>query len=243
MSDRSTLDLRVATLTRRQQTSRPRRIASLRSVAVSSSPPVGRLGGMADVTRLLDAAAAGDPKPPRICSRSSTTSCGSSPPRDWRARSPARPCRPPPSSTRRTCGWSAATQPHWNGRGHFFAAAAEAMRRILVENARRKGRVRHGGGARRVDLRADVGPSSLRHRRPARPRRGADPAGRRSTPPRRTGQVAVLRRADHAGGRRGLGVSARDGRAVLGVRPHLAVRRTDRRRPAHDPAAEKSART
>src|SRR5262249_37903239 len=40
----------------------------------------------------------------------------------------------------------------WNGRGHFFAAAAEAMRRILVENARRKGRVRHGGGLGREDL-------------------------------------------------------------------------------------------
>src|SRR5437773_11508429 len=40
----------------------------------------------------------------------------------------------------------------WSGRGHFFAAAAEAMRRILVENARRKGRVRHGGGLRRVAL-------------------------------------------------------------------------------------------
>ena len=33
---------------------------------------------------------------------------------------------------------------HWNGRGHFFGAAAEAMRRILVESARRKSRVRHG---------------------------------------------------------------------------------------------------
>jgi len=40
----------------------------------------------------------------------------------------------------------------WNGRGHFFAAAAEAMRRILVESARRKGRARHGGGRQRVDL-------------------------------------------------------------------------------------------
>ncbi len=40
----------------------------------------------------------------------------------------------------------------WNGRGHFFAAAAEAMRRILVENARRKARIRHGGGLRRVDI-------------------------------------------------------------------------------------------
>ncbi len=41
---------------------------------------------------------------------------------------------------------------HWDGRGHFFAAAAEAMRRILVENARRKGRVKHGGDWRRVEL-------------------------------------------------------------------------------------------
>jgi RNA polymerase sigma factor (TIGR02999 family) len=41
---------------------------------------------------------------------------------------------------------------HWNSRGHFFAAAAEAMRRILVEHARRKGRIRHGGDLRRVDL-------------------------------------------------------------------------------------------
>ena len=43
-------------------------------------------------------------------------------------------------------------QERWNGRGHFFAAAAEAMRRILVENARRKHRQRHGGGRRRVAL-------------------------------------------------------------------------------------------
>jgi RNA polymerase sigma factor (TIGR02999 family) len=40
----------------------------------------------------------------------------------------------------------------WSSRGHFFAAAAEAMRRILVENARRKRRLRHGGGRRRIDL-------------------------------------------------------------------------------------------
>ena len=40
----------------------------------------------------------------------------------------------------------------WHGSGHFFAAAAEAMRRILVERARRKGRIHHGGGLRRVDL-------------------------------------------------------------------------------------------
>jgi len=40
----------------------------------------------------------------------------------------------------------------WNSRGHFFAAAAEAMRRILVENARRRTRKKHGGELKRVDL-------------------------------------------------------------------------------------------
>jgi RNA polymerase sigma factor (TIGR02999 family) len=44
---------------------------------------------------------------------------------------------------------------HWNSRGHFFAAAAEAMRRILVEQARRKQAVKHGGGLLRVDLPED----------------------------------------------------------------------------------------
>ena len=42
--------------------------------------------------------------------------------------------------------------PQWNSRGHFFAAAAEAMRRILVESARRKGRLTHGGDHRRAEL-------------------------------------------------------------------------------------------
>jgi RNA polymerase sigma factor (TIGR02999 family) len=51
----------------------------------------------------------------------------------------------------RLLGPSAAAQP-WNGRGHFFAAAAEAMRRILIEKARRKGRLKHGGDRERVDL-------------------------------------------------------------------------------------------
>src|SRR5262245_35865874 len=40
----------------------------------------------------------------------------------------------------------------WDSRGHFFAAAAEAMRRVLVESARRKRRAKHGGGLGRVDL-------------------------------------------------------------------------------------------
>src|SRR5262249_49275592 len=40
----------------------------------------------------------------------------------------------------------------WNGRSQFYAAAAEAMRRILIDHARRKRRVRHGGGRKRVDF-------------------------------------------------------------------------------------------
>jgi RNA polymerase sigma factor (TIGR02999 family) len=47
---------------------------------------------------------------------------------------------------------SAPREQHWNGRGHFFAAAAEAMRRILVEQARRKQAIKHGGQAQRCDL-------------------------------------------------------------------------------------------
>lgn len=41
---------------------------------------------------------------------------------------------------------------HWNSRGHFFRAAAESMRRILIETARRKERIRHGGGQSRVQV-------------------------------------------------------------------------------------------
>jgi len=49
---------------------------------------------------------------------------------------------------------------HWNSKGHFFAAAAEAMRRILVENARRKRSPKHGGGRQRLDL-AGADPACL----------------------------------------------------------------------------------
>jgi RNA polymerase sigma factor (TIGR02999 family) len=45
---------------------------------------------------------------------------------------------------------------NWNSRGHFFAAAAEAMRRILVESARRRQTQKHGGGRIRVDLPDDL---------------------------------------------------------------------------------------
>lgn len=43
-------------------------------------------------------------------------------------------------------------QQKWNSRGHFFSAAAEAMRRILVESARKKDRLKHGGDHQRIDF-------------------------------------------------------------------------------------------
>jgi RNA polymerase sigma factor (TIGR02999 family) len=46
--------------------------------------------------------------------------------------------------------------PNWNSRGHFFGAAAEAMRRIMVESARRKQRLRHGGDHEQVNLEEQV---------------------------------------------------------------------------------------
>jgi RNA polymerase sigma factor (TIGR02999 family) len=50
----------------------------------------------------------------------------------------------------------------WNSRGHFFAAAAEAMRRILVDNGRRKQSQKHGGGRQRLELDDLVGAASER---------------------------------------------------------------------------------
>jgi RNA polymerase sigma factor (TIGR02999 family) len=52
----------------------------------------------------------------------------------------------------RLVGTSQAGDSNWDSRGHFFAAAAEAMRRILVDRARRKKRVKHGGEHRRVEF-------------------------------------------------------------------------------------------
>lgn len=49
--------------------------------------------------------------------------------------------------------------PGWNGRGHFLSAAAEAMRRILIENARRKSTVKRGAQAARIDIDLEALPS------------------------------------------------------------------------------------
>lgn len=51
---------------------------------------------------------------------------------------------------------NAERQPAWNGRGHFYAVAAEAMRRILVDSARRKQTFKHGGQLQRIDGLDDI---------------------------------------------------------------------------------------
>lgn len=109
---------------------------------------------MSDVTRLLDAAAAGDPRAaedllPLVYD-------------ELRRLAAAKLAQEQPGQTLQATALvheaylrlvgGTTGDPGWDNRGHFFAAAAEAMRRILVEQARRKGRVKRGGGAARVDL-------------------------------------------------------------------------------------------
>jgi RNA polymerase sigma factor (TIGR02999 family) len=108
---------------------------------------------VSDVTRLLDAAAGGDPKAaadllPLVYA-------------ELRKLAAVRLAAEPSGQTLQPTALvheaylrllGGASPQDWNGRGHFFAAAAEAMRRILVDAARRKARGRHGGGWTRVDL-------------------------------------------------------------------------------------------
>jgi len=120
---------------------------------VATAAAGAMLSGMSDATRLIDAAAAGDGHAaarllPLVYD-------------ELRALAAARLAAEPSGQTLQPTALvheaylrlvGPAEPPRWNGRGHFFAAAAEAMRRILVEAARRKKRDRHGGRVRRVDL-------------------------------------------------------------------------------------------
>jgi len=115
---------------------------------------------MPDVTRLLDAAAAGDPKAagqllPLVYD-------------ELRRLAAQRLAQERPGQTlqatalvheaylRLVAAPAGDDDVRWNGRGHFFAAAAEAMRRILVESARRRRAIKHGGGQVRMELEDDL---------------------------------------------------------------------------------------
>ncbi|MFO0795852.1 MAG: ECF-type sigma factor [Gemmataceae bacterium] len=108
---------------------------------------------MADVTHLLDAAAAGDRRAaadllPLVYDELRKLAAAR-----MAAESPDHTLQPTAlvhEAYLRLVGPAEARR--WDSRGHFFAAAAEAMRRILVEAARRKGAGKHGGDRRRVEL-------------------------------------------------------------------------------------------
>src|SRR5262245_40401559 len=113
----------------------------------------GRIAAMADVTQILSAAAAGDPKAaaellPLVYD-------------ELRKLAAARMAEEKPGQTLqatalvheaylRLVGGNAG--PQWDGRGHFFAAAPAAMRRILVSRGRGRGRLKRGGERRREEL-------------------------------------------------------------------------------------------
>jgi RNA polymerase sigma factor (TIGR02999 family) len=119
------------------------------------------LDGMADVTRILSAIQSGDPKAaaellPLVYD-------------ELRRLAAARLAAEQPGQTLdgtalvheaylRLVGTEA--DDHWNSRAHFFGAAAEAMRRILIDRARRKQRPKHGGDRRRTNLDELTAPNS-----------------------------------------------------------------------------------
>jgi RNA polymerase sigma factor (TIGR02999 family) len=108
---------------------------------------------MSEVTRLLDAAAAGDPKAaaeliPLVYDELRKLAAARM--AEERAGQTLQATALVHEAYVRLVGPTDA--PKWSGRGHFFAAAAEAMRRILVNRARDKGRDKRGGDWQRVDL-------------------------------------------------------------------------------------------
>src|SRR6516165_6677045 len=108
---------------------------------------------MSQITRLLDAAAAGDRKAaadllPLVYDELRQLAAAR-----MAAESPDQTLQPTALVHEAYLRLVGPTDAHrWDGRGHFFAAAAEAMRRILVEQARRKSREKHGGDRTRIAL-------------------------------------------------------------------------------------------
>src|SRR5215208_979234 len=116
-----------------------------------SGPARGTMAVMADVTQILAAVEAGDPEAaaellPLVYA-------------ELRKLAAAKMAEEKPGQTLQATALvheaylrlvGADAGPQWNGRAHFFAAAAEAMRRILVDQARRKLSLRHGGGLQRL---------------------------------------------------------------------------------------------
>ena len=118
----------------------------------------------------------------------------------------------------------------WDSRGHFFAAAAEAMRRILVENARKKGSRKRGGDRAARRLRRRPTGRSRTPRGPAGPGRGPRPLGRGRFRSGAAGAAPLLRGADARRGGESHGCLPADGRSPLGLRPGVVASGPRRRR-------------
>ena len=88
----------------------------------------------------------------------------------------------------------------WDGRGHFFAAAAEAMRRILIDRARRKATAKRGGGLRRIDIEHVSAADDGREAELLALDDALTELERHDPQAARAGQAAVLRRAEPPAG-------------------------------------------
>ena len=188
---------------------------------------------MSDVTRLLDAAAAGDRQAaadllPLVYDELRKLAAAR-----MAAESPDHTLQPTAlvhEAYLRLVGRADGNR--WDSRGHFFAAAAEAMRRILVEAARRKKRARSTAATAPAATSTPIMPAP-RTRTPrllaldeALDRLAADGAARGPD----VVEAPLLRRPDRRGGRAAaLGIIAANGRQRLGLRPGLARRRPPRR--------------
>ncbi len=109
---------------------------------------------MSEVTRILDSIAQGDPKAaekllPLVYEELHRLAA-----HKMAAEAPGHTLQPTELVHEAWMRLTGGKEPHWENRAHFFAAAAEAMRRILVERARRRARAKRGGGAEHVSLEA-----------------------------------------------------------------------------------------
>ena len=180
-----------------------------------------------DVTHILQAIVAAIVPRRSNCFRSSTTSCGVWPRGSMAAEKPGQTLNATAlvhEAYLRLVGSAEGDEKKWDGRGHFFAAAAEAMRRILVENARRKSRVKHGGELNRVPL-EEGALVAVPRAICSRSRRGPHTVCRRRTRSGEDRRAAVFRRTfDRRSGRR-VRRLPRHGQPPLGLCESLAALR------------------
>lgn len=148
---------RRATAGRAPPAVHPRSRDRARGFVFAAGCPAGRLAGMSDLTVLLQTAASGDAKSaaailPLVYDELRRLAAG------YLAAEPAGQTLPPTALVHeaylRLVGPD--DRAKWDGRGHFFSAAARAMRRILIDAARSRRRVKRGGDRARVELADDA---------------------------------------------------------------------------------------